>query len=44
MRWRLVLLCPGSTTAATVLPDEIGFVLEFVVGMRFPTLTIVSVA
>jgi hypothetical protein len=32
--------------AATVnesLGDEIGFVLEFAVGMRFPTLTIVSV-
>ena len=24
-----------------MLPDEIGFVLEFAVGMRFPTLTIV---
>jgi hypothetical protein len=27
-----------------VLPDQIGFVLEFAVGMRFPTLTIVFVA
>ena len=38
-------LAPVSRVwVATVVPDEIGFVLKFAVGMRFPTLRIVSVA
>jgi hypothetical protein len=34
----------GSNFRKGQLPDQIGFVLEFAVGMRFPTLTIVFVA